>query len=221
MADMGYTGNVSVGGPADVRELPGLVISKLAVGPFDNTAYLLRCTATDEQLLVDAAAEPERLLDLVGDGGLQSVVTTHAHPDHWQALGEVVQATGARTYAHRADAGDIPARTDVELADGDEIPVGRARLRVVHLVGHTPGSVALVYDDPDGRPHCFTGDCLFPGGVGNTQQDTARFTSLLHDVRTKLFDELPDETWVYPGHGNDTTLGAERPHLQEWADRGW
>jgi glyoxylase-like metal-dependent hydrolase (beta-lactamase superfamily II) len=90
-----------------------------------------------------------------------------------------------------------------------------------HLVGHTPGSIALVYDDPTGAPHLFTGDCLFPGGVGNTWQDPARFESLYADVVSKLFDRLPDETWVYPGHGDDTTLGAERPHLQEWRERGW
>lgn len=221
MPGMTYTGNVQVGGRADVRELPGLSISKLAVGPWNNNAYLLRCQATGEQVLVDAANEPDRLLRLIGDGGLAAVVTTHAHPDHWQALGDVVQATGARTYAGRDDADDIPARTDVLLSDGDEVPVGEARLRAIHLVGHTPGSVALLYDDPDGRPHLFTGDCLFPGGIGNTEQDPLRFGSLLHDVRTKLFEALPDETWVYPGHGADTTLGTERPHLQEWADRGW
>lgn len=221
MTAMTYTGNVKVGGRADVRELTGLSISKLAVGPWNNNAYLLRCVVTGEQVLIDAAAEPERLLDLIGPDGLRAVVTTHAHPDHWQALGEVVQATGALTYAHRDDADDIPARTDVLLSDGDEVAVGEARLRAIHLVGHTPGSVALVYDDPEGSPHLLTGDCLFPGGVGNTNQDPERFASLLHDVRTKLFDRLPDETWVYPGHGHDTTLGAERPHLGEWADRGW
>ncbi len=217
---MTYTGNVTVGGPADLRELPGLAISKLAVGRYDNNAYLLRCTATDEQVLIDAAAEPDRLVDLVGPSGLRAVVTTHSHPDHWQALGEVVAATGATTYAHHDDAGDIPARIDVELSDGDELAVGRCRLRVVHLVGHTPGSIALVYDDPDGRPHCFTGDCLFPGGVGRTTSPDD-FASLYGGVVHKLFGELPDETWVYPGHGNDTTLGTERPQLEQWRQRGW
>ncbi len=217
---MTYTGDVTVGGPADVRDLPGLVISKLAVGPLNNNAYLLRCTASGEQVLIDAAAEPERLLALIGDGGLSEVVTTHAHPDHWQALGDVVQATGARTYAHRDDADDIPARTDVELQEGDEVPVGEVRLRAIHLVGHTPGSVALLYDDPDGRPHLFTGDCLFPGGVGRTTRPED-FDSLYDGVVHKLFDRLPDETWVYPGHGNDTTLGAERPALAQWKARGW
>ncbi|HET8971534.1 MAG TPA: MBL fold metallo-hydrolase [Candidatus Nanopelagicales bacterium] len=217
---MSYHGKVQVGGPADVRELPGLTISKLAVGPMDNNAYLLRCATTRAQVLIDAANEPDRLLDLIGDGGLTGVVTTHCHPDHWQALGEVVAATGARSYAHRLDAGDIPARTDTELVDGDVVEVGEVGLRVVHLVGHTPGSIALVYDDPEGRPHLFTGDSLFPGGVGRTTSPEA-FASLLGDVRTKLFDQLPDETWVYPGHGSDTTLGVERPQLPEWLARGW
>ena len=99
--------------------------------------------------------------------------------------------------------------------------VGDAALRVIHLVGHTPGSIALVYDDPEGTAHLFTGDCLFPGGIGNTMDDPARFESLFLGVKTKLFDRLADETWVYPGHGHDTTLGHERPHLDEWKARGW
>jgi glyoxylase-like metal-dependent hydrolase (beta-lactamase superfamily II) len=99
--------------------------------------------------------------------------------------------------------------------------VGQVELTARHLVGHTPGSIALVYDDPHGHPHVFTGDCLFPGGVGNTWKDPEAFASLIRDVETKIFGTLPDETWVYPGHGNDTTLGAERPHLPEWHARGW
>ncbi|RKN42393.1 MBL fold metallo-hydrolase [Streptomyces hoynatensis] len=218
---MPYTGNVTVGGPADAHELAELIISKVAVGPHDNNAYLLRCRRTGEQLLIDAAAEPATLLRLAGEAGLAGVVTTHRHGDHWQALAEVVRATGARTYAGREDAPAIPVPTDVPVADGDEIPVGACRLTVRHLVGHTPGSVALVYDDPEGHPHVFTGDSLFPGGVGNTRGDAAAFASLLRDVEAKLFGALPDETWVYPGHGADTTLGAERPHLPEWRERGW
>ncbi|MFR9724229.1 MBL fold metallo-hydrolase [Streptomyces sp. MS19] len=218
---MPYTGNVTVGGPADVHELTHLIISKAAVGPMDNNAYLLRCRATGAQLLVDAAAEPGTLTELIGDTGLDAVVTTHRHADHRQALADVVRATGARTYAGRLDAEGIPVPTDVPLDDGDEIRVGACRLTVRHLTGHTPGSVALVYDDPEGHPHLFTGDSLFPGGVGNTHGDPAAFTRLLHDVETRLFAALPDETWVYPGHGADTTLGAERPHLGEWRERGW
>ncbi|MET8621170.1 MBL fold metallo-hydrolase [Streptomyces albidoflavus] len=218
---MTYSGAVKVGGPADVHELTGLMISKVAVGPMDNNAYLLRCRATGEQLLIDAAAEPRTLLQLIGRDSVASVVTTHRHGDHWQALAEVVAATGARTQAGRYDAEGIPVPTDVLLDDGDTVRVGRVELTVLHLVGHTPGSIALVYDDPHGHPHVFTGDCLFPGGVGNTHQDPDAFAQLLGDVETKIFAALPDETWVYPGHGDDTTLGAERPDLAAWRERGW
>ncbi|MER6057755.1 MULTISPECIES: MBL fold metallo-hydrolase [Streptomyces] len=218
---MTYSGAVKVGGPADVHELTGLMISKVAVGAMDNNAYLLRCRATGEQLLIDAAAEPGTLLQLIGRDSVASVVTTHRHGDHWQALAEVVAATGARTQAGRYDAEGIPVPTDVLLDDGDTVRVGRVELTVLHLVGHTPGSIALVYDDPHGHPHVFTGDCLFPGGVGNTHQDPDAFAQLLGDVETKIFAALPDETWVYPGHGDDTTLGAERPHLAAWRERGW
>ncbi|MFH8928025.1 MBL fold metallo-hydrolase [Streptomyces pristinaespiralis] len=218
---MTYSGAVKVGGPADVHELADLMISKVAVGPMDNNAYLLRCRATGEQLLIDAAADPETLLQLIGDDSIASVVTTHRHGDHWQALEEVVRATGARTYAGRHDADGIPVPTDVPVDDGDTIRVGRVELTARHLVGHTPGSIVLVYDDPHGHPHVFTGDCLFPGGVGNTHDDPKAFTSLLDGVEEKLFARLPDETWVYPGHGKDTSLGEERPHLAEWRARGW
>ncbi|MFI1966559.1 MBL fold metallo-hydrolase [Streptomyces pathocidini] len=218
---MTYSGVVTVGGPADVHELTDLMISKVAVGPMENNAYLLRCRATDVQLLIDAASEPRTLLNLIGDGGIASVVTTHQHADHWQALAEVVKATGARTYAGRHDAAGIPVDTDVLVDDGDTIRVGRVELTARHLVGHTPGSIALIYDDPHGHPHVFTGDCLFPGGVGNTHNDPDAFTTLLDGVEAKLFDQLPDETWVYPGHGSDTTIGAERPQLPEWRKRGW
>ncbi|MCX4574252.1 MBL fold metallo-hydrolase [Streptomyces sp. NBC_01571] len=217
---MTYSGAVKVGGPAEVHELQNLMISKVAVGPMDNNAYLLRCRATDEQLLIDAANDASALLTLIGDDGIASVVTTHRHGDHWQALDEVVAATGARTYAGRDDAEGIPVPTEVLVDDGDTIRVGRVELTARHLVGHTPGSIALVYDDPHGHPHVFTGDCLFPGGPGRTTRPE-EFNSLMDGLETKLFDVLPDETWIYPGHGNDTTLGTERPHLAEWRARGW
>lgn len=216
-----YTGNVTVGGPADVHELPRLIISKLAVGDYNNNVYLLRCRDTGAQLLVDAAAEPDRILDLIGEDGVDLIFTTHAHPDHWQALAEVAAATGAPTAVGLLDAPDIPLPADVLISEGDVITFGMITLEAIHLVGHTPGSIALLYDNPEGQPHLFTGDCLFPGGVGNTKNDPERFDSLFTDVRIKLFERLPDETWVYPGHGADTTLGAERPHLDEWRERGW
>ena len=217
---MTYSGQVTVGGPADVHELKDLMITKIAVGPMDNNAYLLRCRATDEQLLIDAANDADTLLGMIGDDGIASVVTTHQHGDHWQALAAVVAATRARTYAGRDDAEGIPVPTDVLVDDGDVIRVGRVELTARHLVGHTPGSIALVYDDPHGHPHVFTGDCLFPGGPGRTTRPE-EFNSLMGGLESKLFDVLPDETWIYPGHGNDTTIGTERPHLQEWVDRGW
>ncbi|HJD80093.1 MBL fold metallo-hydrolase [Kitasatospora sp. NPDC101157] len=217
---MTYHGAVKVGGPPDVRELAHLIITKVAVGPYDNNAYLLRCRATDEQLLIDAAADAPVLLETVGDD-LETVVTTHRHHDHWGALAEVVATTGARTAAGQHDAEGIDVPTELLLADGDKLRVGEVELTVRHLVGHTPGAIVLVYDDPQGHPHVFTGDCLFPGGVGNTWGDPEAFRTLFRDVNEKIFDVLPDEAWVYPGHGNDTTLGAERPHLDEWRERGW
>jgi glyoxylase-like metal-dependent hydrolase (beta-lactamase superfamily II) len=217
-----YDGKVTVGGPPAVRELSGLVLTKVAVGPMDNNAYLLRCRETGEQLLIDAANEAPTILGLLdADGGLARVVTTHRHGDHWQALADVVAHTNAPTAAHVDDADAIPVPTDEVLRDGDRVAVGACSLEVIHLVGHTPGSITLLYDEPGGRPHIFTGDSLFPGGVGNTRGSKKDFESLLGDVERKLFDRLPDETWVYPGHGADTTLGAERPHLGEWRARGW
>lgn len=216
-----YTGQVRVGGPADTLRLDGLEISKVAVGPMDNNAYVLRCPRTGDVLLIDAANEPDRLLQLVPEDALRTVVTTHQHADHWQALADVVRRTGARTVAHPLDAEPLPVRPDRLVVDGDTIEVGAVALSVIHLRGHTPGSIALRYDDPDGCNHLFTGDSLFPGGVGNTRGDGEAFRSLIHDVETKLFDALPDNTWVYPGHGADTTLGEQRPALPEWRARGW
>ncbi len=213
---MPYTGDTT----PDTRTLPALTITKLSVGPTDNNAYLLRCTATGQQLMIDAANEAEKLIALIGDNGLQTVVTTHRHGDHWQALADVVQATGADSVAQVLDAPELPIDSTL-VDDGDTIVVGEVPLEVIHLVGHTPGSIALLYRDPTGYPHLFTGDSLFPGGVGNTWGDPDAFASLINDVQTKIFDRLPDETWFYPGHGKDGTLGNERPSLPEWRERGW
>ncbi|MFD8561498.1 MBL fold metallo-hydrolase [Streptosporangium canum] len=213
---MTYTGDVQVGGPADVRELPALTISKLAVGPFDNNAYLVRCNDTGDGALIDAAADADRLLALIGDRPISKIITTHQHGDHWQALERVAAATGATVIAHALDAAALPVPVDLEVEHGDRITVGVVTLEVIHLRGHTPGSIALHHPG-----HLFTGDSLFPGGVGNTNKDPERFAQLFTDVSERLFDRLPDETWVYPGHGKDTTLGAERPALPEWRERGW
>lgn len=217
-----YTGDVAVGGPADVRELPGLRVTKIAVGPYDNNVYLLRCATTGTTVLVDGAAEASRILESLGSDPLVAIVQTHGHWDHVQALPELVAATGARLLCHADDAGMMPEGSAPSfVADGDVVPVGDVSLTAIHLAGHTPGGLALLYSGDPERPHLFTGDSLFPGGVGNTQQDPERFARLLGDVETKLFGALPDETWVYPGHGKDTMLGAERPSLPEWRARGW
>ena len=216
---MTYTGDVTVGGPSDTREIGGVTLTKLAVGEMHNNAYLLR-DATGQALLIDAAAEPQRLLEMIGGIPVAKIVTTHQHPDHWQGLAAVKEATGAVTVAHPLDAPGIPVRTDELVEDGGTVTFGDTILSVTHLVGHTPGSIALTLYAAEG-PHLFTGDCLFPGGVGNTQKDPERFATLYEGVTTKIFGQLPDATWVYPGHGGDTTLGTERPHLEEWRERGW
>jgi glyoxylase-like metal-dependent hydrolase (beta-lactamase superfamily II) len=217
----GYTGAVTVGGPADVRELPGLTIRKLAVSDMANNAYLLLSPATGEALLVDAAAEPDALLALVGDADLRTVVTTHGHWDHHRALPQVVEATGAVTVAHAADAADLPVPVQRTVEHGDRVTVGDQTLEVVHLRGHTPGSIALVWRGPeDAGVHVFTGDSLFPGGPGRTT-NPSDFTSLMDDLEERVFGRFDDGTWFYPGHGNDSTLGNERPHLGEWRARGW
>jgi glyoxylase-like metal-dependent hydrolase (beta-lactamase superfamily II) len=217
---MTYTGKVRPGGSPAVHELTNLSVTKLSVGPMDNNAYLLRCQLTDEQVLIDAANDGERLLQLIGPDGVARVVTTHRHRDHWEALADVVAETGAETVAGAGDAPGIAVPTSRPVSDGDQVAVGACTLQVISLVGHTPGSIALLYDDPTGAPHLFTGDSLFPGGPGRTTSPQD-FDSLMGDLEAKVFGRLPDEAWVYPGHGDDTTLGAERPHLSEWRQRGW
>ncbi len=217
---MSYTGDVTVGGPADVRAAGCLQITKVATPPFENNCYLLRCTATGDTLLVDAAGDAPRLLSLVGDGELVGIVETHGHWDHVQALAEVSRASGAPVLVHAGDADDLPVPANRLLQDGDTVTVGACTLSVIHLEGHTPGSIALLYEGDLERPHLFSGDSLFPGGHGRTTTPDEH-TSLMDDLERKVFGPLPDETWVYPGHGPDTTLGTERPSLEEWRERGW
>jgi len=221
---MTYTGDVVPGGPSDRRDLPLLTIRKASVAATENNVYLLTCAGTGAQLLIDAADDPARILSLVHEGGsdsLDTIVTTHQHWDHHRALADVVAATRAVTAAGADDADALPVAPTRRLSHGDTVEFGDITLDVIHLRGHTPGSVALAYHDPRGHVHLWTGDSLFPGGVGNVEQDPARFASLLDDVQTRIFDVYDDDTWIYPGHGSDTTLGAERPHLPEWRERGW
>ena len=218
-----YTGHVDPGTAAR-RSLPGATIIKASVGPMDNNAYLVTCSETGETLLIDAANDAQDLVGLIGEHApkLALIVTSHQHWDHWQALQAVVDATGAPTAAHEIDAGPLPVKPDRLLANGDTVKVGKLTFDVIHLRGHTPGSVALALGGPAAgdATQLFTGDCLFPGGVGKTWQ-FGDFDQLLADVTSRVFDVYDDSTVIYPGHGDDTTLGAERPHLAEWRERGW
>ncbi|PQD97495.1 Zn-dependent hydrolase [Mycobacterium sp. EPG1] len=221
--DDNYTGHVEPQKAAR-RVLPGASIVKVSVGPMDNNAYLVTCSQTGETLLIDAANDAAVLLELIERYAptLSLIVTSHQHQDHWLALQEVVASTGAPTAAHSLDAGPLPVTPDRLLAGGDTITIGELNFDVIHLRGHTPGSVALALGGPatDDRVHLFTGDCLFPGGVGKTWKE-GDFEQLLGDVSSRVFDVFSDSTVVYPGHGDDTTLGTERPHLGEWRERGW
>lgn len=220
--DDSYTGQLSPDSAPQRRTVEGAVITKMSVGPMDNNTYLVVCSTIGKSLLIDAANEAEKIIALIAQEApvFDSIVTTHQHGDHWLALEDVHAATKVPTAAHPLDAEVLPVTPDELLEDGDKVTVGNLSLDVIHLSGHTPGSIALALTEPSGQVHLFTGDSLFPGGVGKTA-DPEKFTSLLDDVEKKLFGRYDDATVVYPGHGKDTTLGAERPHLAEWRERGW
>jgi glyoxylase-like metal-dependent hydrolase (beta-lactamase superfamily II) len=215
--------HVEPGGPPLLLRLStSLTVTKVSVGPVDNNAYLLQHHSGDS-VLIDAANDDDRLLKIISEQPLDAIVTTHRHADHWQALPSVAAATGAQLICGEPDLEAIRIGTDVQglngVWDGDQIQLGEEWLEVIGLVGHTPGSIALAYTSA-GRTHLFTGDSLFPGGPGktNTPED---FGSLMNDLESKIFGRFDDDTVVHPGHGDDTTLGTERPHLAEWWSRGW
>ncbi|MBA2317747.1 MAG: MBL fold metallo-hydrolase [Euzebyales bacterium] len=216
-----YGGHVEPGGRAISRSVDvggrTVEIRKLSVGPMDNNAYVLADTASGHALLIDAANDAGRLLEEVDGLALDAIVTTHGHRDHWQALAEVADATGAPAWLHPADADMVPRAADRALEDGGEVRFGETAVRLVHTPGHTRGSTCLLLGDA----HLFSGDTLFPGGPGNTFGSSEAFARIMESLEQRIFGTLPDETWVYPGHGDDTTLGAERPHLDEWQARGW
>lgn len=208
-----------------IHELGSVTLRKISVSEQDNNAYLL--TTAAGQLLIDAADSADRLLALIDEAGgpLLAVVTTHQHWDHHRALEQVSDQTGAAVLAGADDAAALPIETDRDLRNGDSIRLGDLQLEVIHLRGHTPGSVAVVLREPQdgprpGRAHIFTGDSLFPGGVGKTDSPE-NFAALIDDVDARLFAAFDDATRIYPGHGDDTLLGTERPKLPEWRQRGW
>ena len=212
-----------------IHDLRDITIRRISVSGMDNNVYLLTAKASGEQVLIDAADDAPAIQGLLADAAadtsttpkLALIATTHQHWDHVRALKEIVEASGAPTAAGTDDADALPVAVDRNLEHGDTVAVDGFALTAVHLRGHTPGSIAFVYEDPEGPAHIFSGDSLFPGGVGNTQKDPERFTQLLDDVTQRLFGTYPDDAVVHPGHGKPTTLGAERPHLEEWRARGW
>jgi len=199
---------------------PTVTLTKVSVGPGDNDAYLLDAGGL---LLIDAADDAATLQQVLGGRGLDTIVTTHQHRDHWQALAALAP-TGARLVAGTPDTEAIARGAGVTTPDGvwdgDTVAFGDEHLDVVGLVGHTPGSIVLAYRGEGGPTHLFTGDSLFPGGPGKTWSPTD-FLSLMDDLEAKIFAVYDDDTVVHPGHGDGTTLGAERPHLAEWRARGW
>jgi glyoxylase-like metal-dependent hydrolase (beta-lactamase superfamily II) len=215
--------HVEPGGPPLVQRLStSVTMIKVSVGPVDNNAYLLQGSGGN-CVLIDAANDDDRLLKIISEQPLDTVVTTHRHADHWQALPSVAAATGARLICGQPDLEAISDGAGVEgllgVWDGDQIELGGEPLDVIGLVGHTPGSITLAYAGAGGV-HLFTGDSLFPGGPGKTNTPSD-FRSLMNDLESKIFDRFDDDTVVHPGLGDDTTLGTERPHLAQWRKRGW
>jgi len=210
-------------------DLAEITIRSISVSDMDNNVYLLTAKTSGQQVLIDAADDAPAIQALLEQARADSpaatrlvyLATTHSHWDHVRALPEIAAATGATTAAGSEDVPAIEVPTDVALEHGDTLGVDGFSLEVIKLRGHTPGSAAFLYRSPDGPAHLFTGDSLFPGGVGNTQKDPDRFRSVFTDVVERVFNRLPDDTVVHPGHGKGTTLGVERPHLPEWEARGW
>jgi glyoxylase-like metal-dependent hydrolase (beta-lactamase superfamily II) len=190
-------------------------IDKIVVGPFENNVFVVRCKGTGEAVIVDAANEHELLLDVSRATGVRRVLTTHGHFDHIQAVTQMRDA-GIDVGIATEDAAMLPAY-DFVIPDDEELRVGDLRLRTIHTPGHTPGSTCFVLE---GHPVLFSGDTLFPGGVGNTTFPGGDFDTIIRSVDERLFP-LPEDTLVLPGHGLDTTIGDERPHLDEWIERGW
>jgi glyoxylase-like metal-dependent hydrolase (beta-lactamase superfamily II) len=216
-----YTGDVTVGGDADVRTAGALQVTKVATPPFENNCYLLRCTATGDTLLVDAAGDAPLLLSLVGDGRLVGVFETHGHWDHVQALAEVTQATGAPVLVHAGDAEMLPVMADRLLEDGEALTVGECTLSVVHLEGHTPGSLALLWEGDPERPHLWSGDSLFPGGAGNTEQDARALRPPHGRPRAQGLRAAAGPDVGLPGARQGHDAAAPSARASRWRARGW
>jgi glyoxylase-like metal-dependent hydrolase (beta-lactamase superfamily II) len=191
-------------------------VHRFVVGPIDNNVYVVRCKRTGVATLIDAANEHDRLLRVAQRLGVTSVLETHGHWDHIGAV-EAVREAGIDVWVRSEDAAMLPSYD--HLLDDDTVhPVGDLRLRTLHTPGHTPGSICFALE---GSPMLFTGDTLFPGGPGNTNHDATDFATIITSIDERIFGAFDDEVTIWPGHGVASTLGAERPHLDEWVARGW
>jgi glyoxylase-like metal-dependent hydrolase (beta-lactamase superfamily II) len=190
-------------------------IHKLVVGPVDNNVFVMRCKATGDAVLLDAANEHEKLLELCQRLNVRRVLETHGHWDHIQAVPQLRDA-GYSVGVTAEDAAMLPSYDEV-IEDASVIQIGDVRLHTILTPGHTPGSMCFLVE---GSPVLFSGDTLFPGGPGNTTFPGGDFDTIIESIDRRLFT-LPEGTLVLPGHGDDTTIGSERPHLQEWIDRRW
>lgn len=215
-----YTGHVEPDGERIERRDGRLLIRKFSVEEMDNNVYVVADAETGDALVVDAAARPERIREEVADLSPVAVVQTHGHWDHVRAWADLKQDPGLPVWGHPDDEELFPEPVDQALSHRDSITLGALTVEVLHTPGHTPGALQFLVRG-DERPHLFSGDSLFPGGPGNTWGDEEKFDQLMTHLEQRIFGELPDDTWVYPGHGDDTTLGEERPRLPEWRERGW
>lgn len=190
-------------------------VKKLVVGPYENNVFIVICPETQESVIIDGASEAQKILAAVEGTKVRYLLQTHGHADHVAAIEPLREALGMPVGCHQDDAAMLPTPPDFLIADGDEIRFGRHSLRAIHTPGHTPGSLCFLH-----APLLFSGDTLFPGGPGATAQPLGNFAQIIESIRSRLF-VLPDDTIVLPGHGLDTTIGTERPSLDEWIARGW
>ena len=199
-----------------VRSEDGLVICCLRnVGPLENNIFIVSDAGTREAYVVDGGYEPEAIARAAEGRRVKAILVTHGHRDHHENVGTLKRLLDAPVAIGMDDAAQLSVEPDSLIVDQQSFSFGPHALQAIHTPGHTPGSTCFLY-----REHLFTGDTLFPGGPGNTQNDPVRFERIISSIRERLFS-LPDETNVYPGHGRDTTIGRERPHLEEWIARGW
>ena len=198
------------------HEPDGLVVRCLRnLGPYENNIFIVSDTECGEGYVLDGGFEPEQIAAAVGDLTVKAILVTHGHRDHHENVGTLKGLLRVPVAIGIDDAAQLSVEADMLIVDQQTLSFGSLALQAIHTPGHTPGSTCFLYGK-----HLFTGDTLFPGGPGNTQKDPVRFERIIASIRDRLFS-LPDDTKVYPGHGRDTTIGAERPHLEEWIARGW